>query len=384
MCDTLCIVAAGRIIFGKNSDRPRDEAQVAEALPRRAGGGRLRTTHHEIDDDGALAVLGSRPTWMWGLEHGVNERGVAIGNERVYTVAEPSSTEPGLIGADLVRLGLERGPSAEQAVDVITDLVEHHGQGGSGRPDRDEPYCSSFLVADRDAAWVLETSGRSWAAAHRPSGAAISNGLTLGTDWTRASPDVAAGSRFDARRDPDRPTGPADRRRATTAACVARAPTDAAALRAALRDHGASTSADVVPPLPTAAGGDEAWTVCLHQRELGLATTASLIAELRAPDAPIRGFVALGSPCASVYVPVFPPESVPVLAEAATWSRFASLRDQVEADPGALPAVRAVLDPLERSLAEQADAASASTATRAAYAESAGVEIGRALERLGA
>jgi len=38
-----------------------------------------------------------------------DEHGVAIGNEKVYTKANPNKEPPALIGMDLVRLGLERG-----------------------------------------------------------------------------------------------------------------------------------------------------------------------------------------------------------------------------------------------------------------------------------
>ena len=167
MCDTLCAIGDGRTLFGKNSDRPVAEAQVVEAHAARGGGGRLRTQYLEIDDTGAHALLGSRPTWLWGFEHGVNEHGVAIGNEKVWTVDDPHEAESAFIGMDLVRLGLERGATADDALDAITALLESHGQGGSGVEDPPDPYWSSFLIADAHGAWVLETSGRTWAGAPR-------------------------------------------------------------------------------------------------------------------------------------------------------------------------------------------------------------------------
>jgi hypothetical protein len=110
-------------------------------------------------------------------------------------------------------------------------------------------------------------------------------------------------------------------------------------------------------------GVDDEWngvTVCMHLRDYQ-ATTASMIAELPAdPDATMRAWVALGSPCASVYLPVFPPLGVPAeLGAPETWTRFAALRDRVEADPDALTAVRARLAGVEAELWERADAACA-------------------------
>ena len=56
--------------------------------------------------------------------------------------------------------------AVSDAVATITDLLVRYGQGGSGHdpagPDR--PYWSSFLVADPGDAWVVETSGTTWAA----------------------------------------------------------------------------------------------------------------------------------------------------------------------------------------------------------------------------
>jgi Na+/melibiose symporter-like transporter len=91
--------------------------------------------------------MASRPTWLWGIEHGVNEHGVAIGNEKVWTTDDAKSAPPALLGMDLVRLALERARTADEALDRLTDLLTTYGQGGSGEEDHDEPYFSSFLLA---------------------------------------------------------------------------------------------------------------------------------------------------------------------------------------------------------------------------------------------
>jgi len=397
MCDTLCVVGRDRSLFGKNSDRPRDEVQLCEVHPPRPAGGVLRTTYLEIEDTGACAVLGSRPEWMWGFEHGINEHRVAIGNERVFTVDDPHAAAPALTGMDLVRLALERAHDADEAIAILTGLLERHGQGGSCEEHEDDPYWSSFLVVDPRGAWILETSGRTWAARTVEDGASISNRISIGTDWTRASPDVAAGTDFDRWRDAAVPTIPSDDRLAATRACVA---TGAAGLTprdvvATLRHHGdrpwgaPGDADDDVAALPTGIDADlHGFTVCFHVNVPGLivqTTTASIVADLPIdPDRPTRAWVALGSPCASVYVPVFPPSGVPErLAEPETWHRFAALRDRVESEDGALATVRATLGPLETGLWEQADACADDEHRRASFVADAWGEVDAALTRLG-
>lgn len=395
VCDTLCAVGPDRTLFGKNSDRPVAEVQVAEVHRRRTAGQRLHATYVDVDDADAAALIGSRPIWMWGFEHGINEHRVAIGNEKLYTVDDPRAAEPGLLGMDLVRLGLERGADADAAMAAMTDLLERYGQGGSGEQGRDEPYFSSFLIADSAGAWVLETTGRTWAARPVDDGAAISNRITLSTDWTRASAGVAPATNVDRWRDAAVPTGIADHRLDVTRQCVA---SGAAALTpghvvATLRHHGdgpwgapGTDPADVSPPPSDVFDDWSGVTVCMHLRGYQ-ASAASMVAELpRDPDEVLRAWIALGSPCASVYVPVFPPTGMPAeLDDPASWARFASLRDRVEGERGAdeLAAIRSVLAPAELELWEEADAAAGDRRRRQRFVCSAWARIEAALGKLG-
>jgi len=374
MCDTLCGPGVGGMVFAKNSDRPVGEVQLAVPFGRRPTAGCiLRTQYLSIGDTGAHAALLSCPTWLWGAEHGVNEFGVAIGNERVATVHDAANARPGLIGMDMVRLGLERARSAEEALDILVDLLTTHGQGGIADAAHQSAYDSSYLIADPRQAFVLDTSGTDFAAAPFPRGTAISNRLSVGSDWTRGSPDLGPGDDFDRFRDPDAPTDSAELRltasrtflegeRATAGGLTP------AATAAHLRDHGngpwgaPGAAGPAQPPPPTGGPGPESGSgvsVCMHLSG-GSVTAASLIAVLPtdlAAGAPLRAYVALGSPCVSIYVPAFvrtaagPPPYVPKeLSSESMWRAADALRQRVEADPAAIGPIRQVLDPVEEEL----------------------------------
>ena len=338
------------MVFAKNSDRPAGEVQLAMPFGRRPTAGcTLRTQYLSIGDTGAHAVFLSCPTWLWGAEHGVNEFGVAIGNERVSTVHGAAGTRPALIGTDMVRLGLERARSAEGALDIVIDLLETYGQGGIADAVHGEAYDSSFLIADRRQAFVLDTSGATYAAASFPHGTAISDRLSVGSAWIQASPDLDAGDDFDRFRDPASPTASGDVRLSAGRAFLAAQRSTATGLTPAaaashLRDHDVG--------------------VCMHGPERSV-TSASFITVLPHDldeGAPLRAYVALGSPCVSVYVPAFlrtvagPPPFVPIeLSSETMWRSADTLRTQVEADPAALRHIREVLDPLEEELWSEAD-----------------------------
>jgi secernin len=185
MCDTQVLIQRGVIWFAKNSDREPSEAQPVLRLPAvsRDPASRVRTTYLDIPQvPDRHGVILSKPHWIWGAEMGANDRGVVIGNEAIFS--RVVGRAPALLGMDLVRLGLERGGTAAQALSVITQLLEQHGQGGpAGFRDKGFCYDNSFIVADATEAWVLETAARHWAAKRVRGFAAISNCLTLGTDF---------------------------------------------------------------------------------------------------------------------------------------------------------------------------------------------------------
>jgi dipeptidase len=117
---------------------------------------------------------------------GLNEKGVAIGNEAVWTKAKGKKTER-LLGMDLLRLGLERGGTAKEALDVILALLKQYGQGGNAGFDRAFYYDNSFLISDPNGSYVLETAGKNWAYKAIKEQANISNRLSLKKDYEASS-----------------------------------------------------------------------------------------------------------------------------------------------------------------------------------------------------
>lgn len=201
MCDTVVHLSPQGTWLAKNSDREPDEYQCIEAHPRSASTPEeQRVTYLKVavPSPRHSTIIG-RPYWMWGAEMGANEHGVAIGNEAVFTKLVDRSVR-GLLGMDLVRLALEQATDAESAVETITRYLETYGQGGpAGYHDKRFCYDNSFLIADPSSAWILETAGKLWVAKKVISNAALSNDLTIGTDFDRCStnlPEKARGLGF--------------------------------------------------------------------------------------------------------------------------------------------------------------------------------------------
>lgn len=398
-CDTLVALAPatrnGVTVFGKNSDRPPDECQRLVQVPRtrHAEGAALRCQYITIPQvHETAAVVGSQPHWLWGFEHGVNEHRVAIGNETVF--AKEALGPTGLLGMDLVRLGLERGRSADEALDVMTALIERWGQGGSGQRDVDWPYHNAFMIADPARAWILETSGRHWVARPVHDVGNVSNGLAIGTEWTRGAADVTAfavergwwdttDGRLDFTRAYGDETGVPPNlcvpRRTRLGALLGegRGQITAGSVRRMLRDH--YSQGPVHAPRPF--DDPDHFSVCMHSPGLSH-TTAALVAPLAPagrPAGPI--WVCLGNPCLGAFLPVYPEGRVPprlalggaACDPASPWWRLYRLRTLVERDPGHLaPLVRARWDDLEAGFGHEAArlaAAGAPVAECDAFAE---------------
>jgi len=291
VCDSLVAMTGDGPLFAKNGDRDANEAQVLGwvAAADHPDGDRVSGTWIDVPQVAhSHADLISRPRWMWGAEMGANEHGVAVGNEAVFTRGGGEvKPERALLGMDLLRLVLERAGPAEQAVSMLVELLERHGQGGPCSYERPGfTYDNSFLVVDLERAIVLETAGREWATERVTGpGRSISNGPSIPT-FARARDNtlrswLSSGS---------------TRRGLTEAmACRATGPAD---LMEVLRSHGANSS----PTWPLVHGGLAA--PCVHSGGPVASgqTTAWWVSDLR--GVPHHWATGTSAPCTSVFKPV--------------------------------------------------------------------------------
>lgn len=380
MCDT--IVALGSttgnaaVLFGKNSDRQRNEAQAVEHVPseRYAAGAAVRCTYLTIPQvERTNALLVCRPFWTWGAEMGANEHGVVIGNEGLHARC-PAPQEAALIGMDLVRLGLERADSARHAIAVITSLLDEYGQGGNCGHTTPSYYNNGFLISDAHEAFVLETVEREWLLESVRGVRAISNRYSIGRNVERSSPGLSSLVRscgWSTDPEPDYAEAIADRSREhignasdrrsrSTALLAARAGNlDAADMMSILRDH----------------GGTQQWraeclvqrTLCMHAgaEDRGGQTVGSMVSELGAARA-VHWVTGTAAPCVSIFKPLLIGVPMPLQSHSLTdryddralWWRHQRLYRAALLDDfaGLLECVRAERDALERVFRERIDA----------------------------
>lgn len=200
------LTADERIYLVKNSDRPEYETQPVRYEPRRTArdGQTIQLRYIELPEvSETYAHIGSAPYWCWGYEQGVNEHGLAIGNEATFSRCLASNIkryqagdnpDHGIVGMELLRIGLERAKTAREAVDIMTAIIEEYGQWGAakiGDPHDDGSYDNTFMIVDANEAYVLETAGYRWVAQKLGKGFwAISNEQSIRDEWTEASSDL--------------------------------------------------------------------------------------------------------------------------------------------------------------------------------------------------
>ena len=395
-CDNFVVLgdasSNGSVMLGKNSDRPVYDSQPLVHVARRKHppGEKLQLAYVSIPEaEETCATIGSAPYWCWGYEEGMNEHGVAIGNEAIFTkdlaadiAAQRAGKGPekGLLGMELLRLGLERGKTARESLEVMTSLLEEYGQWGSAvpmAPHADGSYNNSYIIADGREAWVLETAGKRWIARRFLHGtAAISNQPSIRESWDLASGDlmdyaISQGwwpeeerNRFDfafAYTDFQRPLQVSQIRVQRSRELLKKTDAshrgvDVAWMKRILRDHYEDTFLDgpyFNPALP------DFLTLCMHSSPASFTwgnTASSAIFVLTQSEArlPMMWWNAV-TPCTGLYVPVFmgaddlpallskagtvgraivpPPEAKQDQYEAGSyWWRFRSLLDLIKGD----------------------------------------------------
>lgn len=322
MCDTLVALPSvtknGNLLLAKNSDREPDEAQALLHIPSQHHSEKFLTcTYIDIPQvSKTYECIISKPFQMWGAEMGANEHGLVIGNEAVFTKVKFNKKKSGLTGMDLLRLALERCINAEEAMACITSLLEQYGQDASGGyRNKNFYYHNSFIIADKQHAWVLETAGREWAAEKVKDIRSISNKLSI-DEADKLSPTAqsfAQGKGWWKEGTPFRfQTAYSDWFYTT----MGRAATRQSCTTSLSRQHkGQLTSSDCIQILQTHNLDDDHFkpskantgSVCMHATSLlnPSNTTGSMVAEIRSSLPHTIWLTGTSHPCLSIYIPFY-------------------------------------------------------------------------------
>ena len=386
-CDTMVALSdattGGHTLFAKNSDRGAKECQPLMQVERaeHKPGSRISCDFMEVPQvDITYRHVGSRPYWCWGYEHGFNEHQVAIGNEALSSqLAE--GKEARLTGMDLVRLGLERGRTAVESVEAITDVISKYGQGRFVGNSEFSDYDNGFIVADPREAYIIETAGHEWAVKTVDRALGISNVHSIDTNWVRLSPSAeqtaiengwwkADSGRFDFRKaylDVEKArTGSGTNRRARSCTFLGdrEGGVDLRTMMRLVSDHSDGTN----PHEPHRATMPSDGSVCMHHTANTKGNTAAtLIAHLCGDGSRLPVYwCSLYSPCLGVFLPTFSEGRLPKVlsvgdqrpSEDSPWWLFRNLekrtRRGLEFDSETVEAIRAEWAPVQDDLIKSA------------------------------
>jgi dipeptidase len=142
----------------------------------------VRETYRYWASGNSQAVADKHYDGGWIL-CGMNEFGVSIGCNTMSTREEPIPSGEGILRYSIRQLILERCSSASEAVRLVGKLIDAFGQSES---------VVAYCIADRDEAWLVETTYRHWVARRIPDDGfhVIANQYTITTEWDLASEDL--------------------------------------------------------------------------------------------------------------------------------------------------------------------------------------------------
>ena len=161
-------VFASKFPMSVSSSHIALHAYWASGNPKGSAGLGTSTQHHPYD-----SVL-----------VGMNQWGVAMACNWAHS-KEEAAPKKGIRRYAIRQLILERCKTAREAVKLIGNLIDEHGQADWGG--------LIYNVADSNEAWVVETTTHHWAARRVPDDAihAVANQFTIGDDFDLASQDLA-------------------------------------------------------------------------------------------------------------------------------------------------------------------------------------------------
>jgi dipeptidase len=149
----------GGLILAKNRDQSYMTPSTVMVQPHKkhAAGSSVQTVTITIPQvEETYAFTGSGSAGAFGVAFGINEKKVAVASNDTNSRDE-LTYEQGLSDNDLVRLILERASTAKEGLELAIKLTETYGQGYHGEV---------YEIGDADGIWILETTGKRWAAKH--------------------------------------------------------------------------------------------------------------------------------------------------------------------------------------------------------------------------
>eukprot|EP01084_Bolivina_argentea_P310080 536456_1 len=170
-CDTfVCMKEAteeGFTTLCKNSDRHPNETHEVVIVPeiKIDDSTIIECTYTKVSPPKSYShrCLLCKPVWMWGAEMGSNDQGVCIGNEAAYPNSYAKNDIDNdnysyLTGMDLLRLALMFGDNAFDCVKIIDFYLQNYTQNGNTSwMGKNAMYYSTYLIADYNETWIVET-----------------------------------------------------------------------------------------------------------------------------------------------------------------------------------------------------------------------------------